>query len=174
MLYLRDYETEAYTLRVSTLATNLVKQLGVSDEECEKIRIGALLHDIGKIAIPDKILFKQTKLTPDEWMVMQKHPDYARHLLADISYLQDVVDIPYCHHEHWNGKGYPRGLRADEIPFAARIFTLVDVWDALTSDRPYRAAWRKSDTREYFFKKAGSLFDPALVPVFFETLIMLD
>ena len=170
MLYLRDYETEAHTLRVSALTIKMAKKVGIADEAYESIRIGALLHDIGKIAIPDKILFKQGKLNNEEWAIMQKHPEHARDLLSNISYLQNVLDIPYCHHEHWNGKGYPRGLQAEEIPLAARIFTIADVWDALTSDRPYRAAWKESDVRAHFLKKTGRLFDPSLVPVFFENL----
>lgn len=171
MVYLRDYETESHTVRVSLLAWGLAKKLGLSEEECGEIRIGALLHDIGKIAIPDKILFKQAKLTAEEWAIMQKHPEYAHELLSNISYFQNTLDIPYCHHEHWNGKGYPRGLRGDEIPLAARIFTIVDVWDALTSNRPYRAAWKENDVKDYFNKKAGSLFDPKLLPAFFESLV---
>jgi HD-GYP domain-containing protein (c-di-GMP phosphodiesterase class II) len=170
MLYLRDFETEAYTLRVASLALNLAQKVGVSDSEFEGIRIGALLHDVGKIAIPDEILFKQGKLTTAEWAIMQKHPQYAHDLIAPISYFQQALDIPYCHHEHWSGGGYPRGLRAQEIPLAARIFTIVDVWDALSSDRPYRAAWTQAAVKEFLELQAGVLFDPDLVPLFFESL----
>jgi diguanylate cyclase (GGDEF)-like protein len=170
MLYLRDYETEAHTLRVSSLALDLARRVGISKEHYDGIRIGALLHDVGKIAIPDKILFKQGKLTHAEWAIMQKHPGHAYDLLSPISYFQHALDIPYCHHEHWNGKGYPRGLRGDEIPLSARIFTIVDVWDALTSDRPYRAAWKENDVKDYLIEQTGSLFDPTITPLFLESL----
>jgi diguanylate cyclase (GGDEF)-like protein/putative nucleotidyltransferase with HDIG domain len=172
LLYLRDYETEAHTLRVSEMALSLAKKVGVPADRHEGIRIGALLHDIGKIAIPDKILFKQGKLTEAEWAIMQKHPQHAHDLISPISYFQHALDIPYCHHEHWNGKGYPRGLREAEIPLAARIFTIVDVWDALSSDRPYRAAWKEAAVKEFLVKQAGIMFDPALVPPFLESLNM--
>jgi len=168
MLYLRDYETEAHTLRVSDMALLLAKKLGTSEEECEAIQIGSLLHDIGKIAIPDKILFKSGELTESEWAIMQKHPEYARDLLSPISYFQNSLEIPYCHHEHWNGKGYPRGLAGEEIPLFARIFTLADIWDALSSDRPYRAAWKQADVKDYLVKQSGIIFDPVLGPLFLE------
>lgn len=170
MLYLRDYETEAHTLRVSALALNLAKLVGVPEDQYEGLRIGSLLHDIGKVAIPDKILFKPGKLTEAEWAIMQKHPQYAHDLIAPISYFQHTLDIPYCHHEHWDGSGYPRGLRETEIPLTARIFTIVDVWDALSSDRPYRAAWKESNVKDYLVQQAGILFDPELVPAFLESL----
>jgi HD-GYP domain-containing protein (c-di-GMP phosphodiesterase class II) len=170
MLYLRDYETEAHTARVTKLTLELAKKIGVSEEECENIQIGSLLHDIGKIAIPDNILFKKGDLTESEWVIMQKHPEYAYGLLSPISYFQHALDIPYCHHEHWNGKGYPRGLYGSEIPLAARIFTIVDIWDALSSDRPYRAAWKENEVTDYLVKQAGIIFDPDLVPLFLECL----
>ncbi len=166
MLYLRDYETEAHTKRVSELAMSLAKSAGVPEEEYEGIRVGALLHDIGKIGIPDNILFKKGKFTNAEWLIMQKHPQYAYDLISPISYFQHALVIPYCHHEHWDGSGYPRGLREQEIPLAARIFTIVDVWDALTSDRPYRAAWKEEAVIDYLSKQSGVLLDPALVSVF--------
>jgi len=170
MLYLRDYETEAHTMRVTEMTLKLAEKLGVPAAEHEGIRIGSLLHDIGKIAIPDKILLKQGKLTDAEWEIMQKHPQYAYDLISAISYFQHALDIPYCHHEHWNGTGYPRGLREEEIPFAARIFTMVDVWDALSSDRPYRAAWKADAIKDYMIKQSGILFDPALLSLFLENL----
>ena len=170
LLYLRDYETEAHTMRVSEIALKLAGKLGIPVEDHEDLRIGALLHDIGKIAIPDKILFKPEKLTRAEWQIMQKHPQYAHDLISPISYFQRAVDIPLCHHEHWNGSGYPRALRGEEIPLAARIFTIVDVWDALSSDRPYRPAWKRATIIEYIQKQTGVMFDPALVPVFLENL----
>jgi len=170
MLYLRDYETEAHTTRVTNLTLELAKKVGISAEERENIQIGSLLHDIGKIAIPDNILFKKGGLTEAEWAIMRKHTEYAYSLLSPISYFQHALDIPYCHHEHWNGKGYPRGLYGDEIPLAARIFTIVDIWDALSSDRPYRAAWKENEVKNYLVNQAGIIFDPDLVPLFLECL----
>ena len=139
----------------------------------EKIRIGSLLHDIGKIGIPDNILLKPGKLTDAEWVIMQKHPQYAHDLISPILYFRDAMDIPYCHHEHWDGTGYPRGLRGEEIPLAARIFAIADVWDALSSDRPYRAAWKQETVIDYVLQQSGKLFDPALVPLFIGSLITL-
>ena len=170
MLYLRDYETEAHTLRVAEAALNLAKKVGVPEKEIDGIYVGALLHDIGKIAIPDNILFKPGKLTDEEWLIMQKHPQYAHDLLSPILLFQHALEIPYCHHEHWDGTGYPRGLRKEEIPLAARIFSIVDVWDALSSDRPYRAAWSDKAVNGFLVRQTGILFDPALVPLFFESL----
>ncbi len=132
--------------------------------------MGALLHDIGKIAIPDNILFKPGKLTDEEWLIMQKHPQYAHDLLSPILLFQHALEIPYCHHEHWDGTGYPRGLRKEEIPLAARIFSIVDVWDALSSDRPYRAAWSDEAVNDFLVKQTGILFDTALVPLFFDSM----
>jgi putative nucleotidyltransferase with HDIG domain len=174
MLYLRDYETEAHTMRVSEMALYLAEKIGVPEEVYDGIRIGSLLHDIGKIAIPDKILFKQGKLTDAEWAIMQKHPQYAYELISPILYFKHALDIPYCHHEHWDGTGYPRGLLEEEIPLTARIFSIVDVWDALSSDRPYRAAWKQNEVRDYLAAKSGILFDPSLVPLFLESLDWLS
>ncbi len=165
-LEMRDKETEGHAQRVITLAVRMANQMQLSPEECEDIRRGALLHDIGKIAIPDSILFKMDRLTEEEWEVMKMHPVYAYNFIAPIKMLKNVMDIPYCHHEHWDGSGYPRGLKGDEIPLAARIFTLVDVWDALTTDRCYRPAWTKEAVIQYFIEQSGLLFDPSLVPVF--------
>ncbi|MFZ1040951.1 MAG: diguanylate cyclase [Anaerolineales bacterium] len=170
MLYLRDYETEAHTLRVAEAALNLAKKVGVPEKEIDGIYVGALLHDIGKIAIPDNILFKPGKLTDEEWLIMQKHPQYAHDLLSPILLFQHALEIPYCHHEHWDGTGYPRGLRKEEIPLAARIFSIVDVWDALSSDRPYRAAWSDEAVNDFLVKQTGILFDTALVPLFFDSM----
>lgn len=170
MLYLRDYETEAHTVRVCEMTLKLAEKQGISAEDLEGIHIGSLLHDIGKIAIPDKILLKQEELTGAEWAIMKQHPQYAYDLISSISFFQHAVDIPYCHHEHWNGRGYPRGLRGEEIPLAARIFTIVDVWDALSSDRPYRAAWKPEEVRDYLTKNSGVLFDPTLLPLFLELI----
>jgi diguanylate cyclase (GGDEF)-like protein len=165
-LEMRDNETEGHATRAMTLAVRMAQALGLSPEECEDIRRGALLHDIGKIALPDSILFKEGKLESDEWEVMKKHPVYAYGFLSPISFLEKVLDIPYCHHEHWDGTGYPRGLKGESIPLAARIFTIIDVWDALLSDRRYRPAWKKEDAIQYLQDEAGKLFDPSLIPIF--------
>ena len=130
------------------------------------IRRGALLHDIGKLGIPDSILFKPGKLTGEEWEIMQKHPEYAYEMLASIHYLKPALPIPYLHHEKWDGTGYPLGLRGEQIPLEARIFAVVDVWDALRSDRPYRKAWSVEKTLEHIRSLAGSHFDPSIVEAF--------
>jgi HD-GYP domain-containing protein (c-di-GMP phosphodiesterase class II) len=130
------------------------------------MRRGALLHDIGKMGISDTILLKPGSLTDEEWETMRQHPEYAYNLLSPISYLRPALDIPYCHHEKWDGTGYPRGLKGEEIPLAARIFAVVDVWDALRSDRPYRKAWSEEKARAYIREQAGKYFDPRVVEVF--------
>ncbi|NTU83097.1 MAG: HD domain-containing protein [Chloroflexales bacterium] len=165
-LDLRDHETEGHSARVTDLSVRLARQMGLSDEALEHFRRGALLHDIGKIGIPDAILHKPGPLSEAEWAVMRRHPDYARDLLAPISFLRPALDIPYCHHERWDGTGYPRGLKGDTIPLAARIFAVVDVWDALTNTRPYRAAWSSERVRAHIRTQAGALFDPAVVRAF--------
>jgi PAS domain S-box-containing protein/putative nucleotidyltransferase with HDIG domain len=160
---LRDKETEGHTLRVMAVALELAALFGFKDEEMVGIRRGALLHDIGKIGVPDSILLKPGKLTEEEWLVMKKHPMLAFEMLSPIRYLQSSIDIPYCHHEKWDGSGYPRGLKGEQIPLAARIFSIVDVWDALTSDRPYRSAWPNDKVLEYLRSEAGKSFDPQVV-----------
>jgi putative two-component system response regulator len=127
---------------------------------------GALLHDIGKVGVPDSIVLKPGPLTEDEWVIMRKHPQYAYDMLSPIAYLRPALDIPYCHHEKWDGTGYPRGLKGEQIPLAARIFAVVDVWDALISDRPYRKAWQKAKARQYIQEQAGLYFDPQVVRAF--------
>jgi HD-GYP domain-containing protein (c-di-GMP phosphodiesterase class II) len=133
-----------------------------------QIRRGALLHDIGKMGIPDEILRKPGTLSDQEWVIMRKHVEYAYALLSPIEYLQKAMDIPYCHHERWNGNGYPRGFKGEEIPIPARIFAVIDVWDALLSDRPYRSAWARDKVIEYMKEQAGIQFDPKIVEVFME------
>lgn len=167
-LDLRHKETEGHTRRVTDLAIRLARTLGVGDRDLIHIRRGALLHDIGKIAIPDSILLKPGTLTPEEWGIMRRHPSHAYELLHPVPHLRPALDIPYCHHERWDGTGYPRGLRADKIPLVARIFAVVDVWDALLSDRSYRSAWTKERVREYLREQAGKQFDPAIVQAFLE------
>ncbi len=168
---LRDKETEGHTLRVTEMSQRLAKAMQLGDEEINHMRRGALLHDIGKLGVPDSILFKPDKLTDEEWLVMRKHPEFAYDMLHSIAYLRDSMDIPYCHHEKWDGTGYPQGLKGDQIPLAARIFAVVDVWDALTSDRPYRKAWSKPDTLQYIREQSGKHFDPKVVDVFLKEFV---
>jgi PAS domain S-box-containing protein/putative nucleotidyltransferase with HDIG domain len=161
-LDLRDRETEGHTQRVATIAVSLARAMNVAEADLVHIRRGALLHDIGKMGIPDGILLKPGPLTPDEWAVMRRHPEYAFELLSPVSFLRPALDVPYAHHEKWDGTGYPRGLKGAEIPLAARIFAVVDVWDALISDRPYRPAWSADRARAYIAEQAGRHFDPAV------------
>lgn len=165
---MRDKETEGHTLRVTELSLQIACIMGYKDEDLVHIKRGALLHDIGKLGIPDRILLKPGPLTDDEWTVMRKHPSFAYEMLAPVDYLRPALDIPYSHHEKWDGSGYPRGLKKKEIPMPARIFSVVDVWDALTSDRPYRKAWSQEQTADHIHTSTGSHFDPEVVEVFFD------
>jgi GAF domain-containing protein len=165
-LELRDKETQGHTQRVTDLTVRLARRLGLHESELTHIRRGVLLHDIGKMGVPDQILKKAGPLTEAEWDEMRRHPKYAYDLLYPIAYLRPALDIPYYHHERWDGSGYPRGLQGEDIPLAARIFAVVDVWDALLYDRPYRAAWPREDVIEYIRARAGSRFDPAVVTEF--------
>ena len=167
-LDLRDKETEGHTQRVTILTQRLARSMGVDGEALVHITRGALLHDIGKMAIPDGILLKPGQLTDDERMLIQKHPVYAYEMLSPIAFLVPAIDIPYCHHEKWDGSGYPRGLRGKDIPFAARIFPVVDVWDALTSNRPYRKALPQYEVRQRIKNDSGKHFDPVVVDAFME------
>ncbi|HEX8600900.1 MAG TPA: PAS domain S-box protein [Chloroflexia bacterium] len=167
-LDLRDKETEGHTQRVTEMAVRLARSLNVREGALVHLRRGALLHDIGKMGIPDSILLKPGPLSDEEWAVMKCHPVYAHELLAPIDFLRPALDIPYCHHEKWDGTGYPRGLRGEQIPFAARIFAVVDVWDALSSDRPYRPAWPQEKVREHIASLSGTHFDPVVVEAFLE------
>lgn len=164
----RDQETEGHSRRVTELTVELAQRLGVSGQKLHHIHRGALLHDIGKMAIPDAILLKNGSLTDDEWEIVRMHPVHARNLLENIPFLKPALDIPYCHHERWDGSGYPQGLLKEKIPFAARIFAVIDVWDALTSNRPYRQAWSGEKTKNYIQEQSGILFDPQIVQVFLE------
>lgn len=165
-LDLRDDETEGHSRRVTALTVRMAREMGVSDEELVHVRRGALLHDIGKMGIPDRILNKPGPLTEEEWEVMKRHPVYAYELLAPIPFLRRALDIPYCHHEKWDGTGYPRGLEGELVPLEARIFAVADVWDALRSDRPYRDAWSEDEALRYIREQSGKHFDPAVVEVF--------
>ncbi len=165
-LDLRDEETEGHTRRVVDMTIRLAHAMGLADAELMHLRRGALLHDIGKMGIPDRILLKPDQLTAAEWEVMRRHPQYAYDLITPVTYLRAALDIPYCHHEKWDGTGYPRGLKGEQIPLAARIFAVVDVWDALRSDRPYRSAWQDTQVHEYIRASSGTHFDPQVVELF--------
>ena len=165
-LDMRDTVTEGHTKRVTEMALKLARVMGMSESDLVHMRRGILLHDMGKMGIPDTILLKPDALTEDEWKIMRMHPQYAFEMLAPISYLRPALDIPGCHHEKWDGSGYPRGLKGEQIPLAARIFAVVDVFDALTSDRPYRKAWRVDKAIHYIQEEKGKSFDPRVVDVF--------
>lgn len=165
-LELRDKETQGHSLRIANMTLELAKRMGIDEQNLDNIRRGALLHDIGKMGVPDTILLKPGKLTEDEWSIMQKHPTYAYEMLSELPYFKDVLDIPYCHHEWWDGTGYPRGLKGEQIPLSARIFAIVDAWDALVSDRPYRKAWNKPNALKHLVDQAGSHFDEEVVKAF--------
>jgi len=167
-LDLRDKETEGHTRRVTTLTEKLARSMGVDGDALVHLTRGALLHDIGKMAIPDGILLKPGQLTDDERKLIQKHPVYAYEMLSPIEFLRPAIDIPYCHHEKWDGTGYPRGLSGEDIPFSARIFPVIDVWDALISDRPYRKGLPHDEVRQYIQADSGKHFDPRVVDAFFE------
>lgn len=166
---LRDQETEGHTQRVTEITVRLAGLMGIS-EQMIHIRRGALLHDIGKLGVPDSILLKPGKLTDEEWVIMRKHPQFAYEMLLPIDYLNPALDIPYCHHEKWDGTGYPRGLKGEQIPLPARVFAVVDVWDALRSDRTYRKAWQEEEVMAYIREQSGKHFDPHVVEKFFQLL----
>jgi HD-GYP domain-containing protein (c-di-GMP phosphodiesterase class II) len=165
-LDLRDKETEGHSQRVTEMTLQLAQLMGVGDTALIHIRRGALLHDIGKLGVPDAILLKPDALTEAEWEIMRKHPQYAYDMLAPISYLRQALDIPHCHHEKWDGTGYPQGLKGEQIPLAARIFAVADVWDALRSDRPYRLGWPEEKVRAHIATASGKHFDPEVVKAF--------
>jgi putative nucleotidyltransferase with HDIG domain len=169
-LELRDKETEGHSERVTELTVRLAETLGFRGEELVNIRRGALLHDIGKMGTPDAILHKEGPLTPEERQIIQRHPQDAYNMLHQIGYLQSALEIPYCHHEKWNGTGYPRGLKEEEIPISARIFSIVDVWDALTNDRPYRNALPHAEVIEFLKSECGKHFDPHILEAFMQLI----
>jgi putative nucleotidyltransferase with HDIG domain len=169
-LELRDSATEGHSQRVTQMTMSLACALRVPGEQLEHIRRGALLHDIGKMAVPDSILQKPGILTDAEQAIMRQHTQHALEMLSLIEFLHPAIDIPYCHHERWDGSGYPRGLAGRSIPLSARIFAVADVWDALCSDRPYRPAWPAEKALEYIRQQAGIQFDPAVVDAFLKTV----
>jgi len=169
-LYLRNFETESHSKRVAVMAVLLAKKLGIKGEALVHITRGALLHDIGKLGIPDNILLKPGSLSDEEWVTMKKHPMLAYELLFPIHFLQEALEIPYCHHERWDGTGYPRGLKGDAIPESARIFAVADVWDALRSDRPYRKKWDDESAMKHIRQQSGTHFEPRVVKAFEEMI----
>jgi putative nucleotidyltransferase with HDIG domain len=170
VLDMRDHITDEHTHRVAEMTVALAAQAGFAGEELRHIRRGALLHDIGKMAIPDSILQKPGPLSDAEWEIMRSHPEKALKILSQINYLAPAMVIPYCHHEKWDGTGYPRGLKGEEIPLPARLFAVVDAYDALTTDRPYRKAWEREKALMYIQEQAGSHFCPQAVRAFLEIM----
>ncbi len=169
-LEMRDTETAGHSMRVTELTLRLARLFGLSETELGYIRLGCLLHDIGKMGIPDGILLKPGRLTEEERIIMEQHPIYAYEMLSSIDYLQPALDIPYCHHERWNGTGYPRRLKGEQIPFAARLFAVVDVWDAVLTDRPYHRAWSHEEAIQLIKDGSGEFFDPKIVEVFLDMI----
>lgn len=169
-LDLRDRETEGHTLRVTEMTITLAKAAGIPEDEIIHVRRGALLHDIGKMGVPDRILHKAGRLTDDEWETMRQHPAYAYDMLYSIEYLRPALSIPYSHHERWDGTGYPLGLKGKEIPLTARLFAIVDVWDALRSNRPYREGWPEDKVLQYLRAESGAHFDPKAVELFLQVI----
>ena len=165
-LEIRNSEPLGHSQRVLNLTLSLARKLGIRGPDLIHVRRGVLLHDIGKMGIPDAILHKPSALTEEEWMVVRKHPDHARDYFSGISYLTSAMDIPFFHHERWDGTGYPHGLQGEHIPLPARIFAVVDAWDVLQSDRPYREAWSREKALEYIQEHAHKHFDPRVVEVF--------
>jgi HD-GYP domain-containing protein (c-di-GMP phosphodiesterase class II) len=169
-LELHDYETFGHSDRVTDRTVRLAQKMGVRQDQLIHIRRGSILHDIGKMGVPESILNKKEKLSESDWKIIREHPLYARRLLEPIDFLKEAVDIPYYHHEWWNGGGYPEGLMKEQIPLAARIFAVIDVWDALSYPRPYRDAWPKEKVYQYIKDLSGIQFDPQVVSAFLEML----
>lgn len=172
-LDLRDRETEGHTRRVTDMAIGLARMMGIKEEKLVHARRGGLLHDIGKLGVPDNVLLKPGPLNEREWKIMRLHPQFAYEWLSKVPYLHEALDIPYCHHEKWDGTGYPQGLKGESIPLASRIFAIADVWDAITSDRPYRRAWSRERAIEYIRMNSGLHFDPNVVDVFLKNITVL-
>jgi HD-GYP domain-containing protein (c-di-GMP phosphodiesterase class II) len=166
----RGREPAGHSQRVVDLSLRLAKKIGLSGGDLENVRRGALLHDIGTLFIPDQIILKPGPLDPQEWALTRQHPERSRDLLLQIPYLKPCIAIPYGHHEYWDGTGYPQGLKGEAIPLAARLFTLVDQWDELSSDRPYRAAWPPEKVIRFIQENSGKRYDPRLVDCFLEMM----
>jgi putative nucleotidyltransferase with HDIG domain len=166
LLSMHDIDTEKHSQRTATMVLRLIREMGGSEGEVDQYKRGALLHDIGKIAIPDAILLKPAPLTELEWEIMRKHPVFAYDFLSNLPFKDQAVDIPHYHHEKWDGSGYPIGLRGEEIPFSARVFAIIDVWDSLCSEKPFRPAWSKTKAREYIIAQSEKHFDPEVVKAF--------
>lgn len=169
-LDLRDRETEGHSRRVTELTVELARVFGIEGEALVHVRRGALLHDVGKMALPDRVLLKPGPLDPDEKELVRRHPAFARQMLSGIDFLLPALDIPYSHHERWDGLGYPQGLAGEAIPFPARLFAVVDVWDALRYDRFYRAAWPTERVAQYLLEESGTAFEPRVVEAFLALL----
>ena len=169
-LDIRDHSTGQHSERVTALTVELAERLGLCEGDLEDVRRGATLHDIGKIAVPDAILGKRGPLTPEEWEVMRSHPESARRMLSGVGFLESALAIPWCHHERWDGTGYPQGLCGEQIPLSARLFAVVDVFDALTSERTYREPTSVDDALEHVRRESGAHFDPAVVDQFVEMI----
>ena len=167
-LDLRDNETGDHSQRVMEITVNIARRYGMPERDIVHLKRGALLHDIGKMGIPDAILHKPDILTPAEMEIMRKHPGLALKMLEPVLYLGPALEIPYCHHEKWDSSGYPQGLKGEQIPLSARIFAVADVWDALTSDRPYRPAWSEKAALDYIAGQSGSHFEPQVVEIFLD------
>jgi PAS domain S-box-containing protein/putative nucleotidyltransferase with HDIG domain len=170
-LELRDRETQGHTVRVAEMTVRLAREAGIPDKDLVHVRRGALLHDIGKMGIPDSILLKPGPLTEEEWEIMRQHPVHAYDLLSPITFLRPALEIPYCHHERWDGTGYPRGLRGEQIPLSARVFAVVDSWDALSFERPYRSAWPPERVREFLVNHSGKNYDPRILEIFLDRIV---
>ena len=170
VLEYRDIETAGHSTRIVELSSRLAHALGCSKEEIEQLRRGSLLHDIGKLAVPDSILLKPAKLNKEEKEIMQKHPLLGKQMLSGITFLESSLSVVYSHHEHWDGKGYPQGLKGEKIPYLARIFSIVDCWDALNADRPYRKAWPREKVIDYIKANSGTMFDPHVVEAFLKII----
>ncbi len=170
LLDMRDKETEGHTQRVTEMTMALARAAGLGEDDLKNVWRGALLHDIGMLGIPDSIMKKPGQLSEQEWLIVREHPVYAQRWLSHVDYLEPALDIPYCHHEKWDGSGYPRRLKGAEIPMPARLFAVVDMWDALSSDRPYRKAMPVQEARQYIQSQSGSHFDPQVVQLFLQLL----
>jgi putative nucleotidyltransferase with HDIG domain len=168
---LRDKETEGHSQRVTELTVKIAEKMGMKGEKLKYVKWGALLHDIGKLGVPDSILHKPGPLTEEEWKIMKRHPELGYQMLSRIDFILPALEIPLYHHEKWDGSGYPKGLKGKEIPLPARIFAVVDVYDALTNDRPYRKAYRKEEAVEEILRQSGKHFDPEVVRVFVEWFV---